>query len=482
MQPKPAYNLQQILALEDDDALLQIFCKGTNIPAWTLIRIQFIRAILSDLLFSSGILIGAGKRPAYFDLLNFLVRSQFHNFVNRSDRHSDICFFTTGLGIYERNGKIQDRLVSYFADCYPSSSFIYQEHGDWRWIEGGKSNATMHATPYNIYSQILGRIIVGKQHREMAREVVNLAARNVKLKLDYSLDQIKIETLIKSLSIQLAVLPNSINHYANWFAKGKIKLLFKENACYGARSVAILNAARISGVITAEYQHGGITKGHDGYNVASALANSEHFKETLPDYLLTYGDWWSQQTNMPIKKLSIGNPHLTESLKQFSKIPASKSRVLILGDGIDTQLYLNLASKVAQMHWVRGAPVVFRPHPLERSNVKNFNIPFGVVLDTHNDIYDSLRQSWLVISELSTGLFEAVGIVNKILLWETAKSRFAFPILPFPSFSTIDELEGLLEEDTYYSKHSEVSIKPDDLWAPNWELNYKSFIQEVLPS
>jgi hypothetical protein len=480
MQSKPTYSLQKLLSLEDDDKLLLYYCSGTTLPAWSLIRVQFFRTIMSELLYTSGAQFGSGKRPAYLELIKILVRSQYHNIVECPAHDSNICFFTTGLGNYERNGVAQDRLVSYFADCHPSSHLIYQNHGGWRWRSNQKSKSILYAAPFNIFSQIMGRISVNAGHKNLATEVICLAAGNVKTRLDYTISEQKIEALVKTLSIQLAMFPIVTDYYSNWLAKRKVKLLFKEDACYGASSVAIIYAAKKGGVITAEYQHGAISKGHDGYNVAPALVKNIQYRQTLPDYLLTYGAWWSQQTNMPLKKVSIGNPHFTESSKRISHIPERKNQVLVLGDGVETEMYLKLASKVAKLHASGDVSVIFRPHPLEWDIVKSLKLPYGVDLDSNSDIYESFRQSSMVISELSTGLFEAAGIVKNVLLWKTDKSKFAFPDLPFPSFSTMQELEEHLQMDDNSSKHSLFSIEPDDLWAPNWELNYRHFVDSVL--
>jgi len=252
--------------------------------------------------------------------------------------------------------------------------------------------------------------------------------------------------------------------------------LLKEDACYGGSAISIIHAARLCGMVVAEYQHGAISKGHDGYNVADALATSHSFKAVLPDYLLTYGNWWSNQTNMPVQKIAIGNPHLTESLRALGPVTHKGNQVLILGDGIETNLYLNLASKVLEIVRTQGMFVVFRPHPFERDKVNRQMLPDGVQLDSHSDIYSSLKQSSIVISELSTGLFEAVGIVDKVLLWQTDKSRFAFPEIPFESFSTIDELELILKDKDLVQKESS-TIPAGELWEPNWKQNFMRFVE-----
>jgi hypothetical protein len=255
--------------------------------------------------------------------------------------------------------------------------------------------------------------------------------------------------------------------------------LLKEDACYGGSAISIIHAARLCGMVVAEYQHGAISKGHDGYNVADALATSHSFKAVLPDYLLTYGNWWSNQTNMPVQKIAIGNPHLTETLGSLGQISHRRNQVLVLGDGIETNLYLNLAGKILNIVKEKGLAVVFRPHPFERDKVKSSTLPEGVHLDSHPDIYTSLKKTSVVISELSTGLFEAVGLVDKVLLWETDKSRFAFPEIPFKSFSTMDELELILnDKDSFHMESHTDSV--NELWEPNWKQNYLRFIEGVV--
>jgi hypothetical protein len=243
--------------------------------------------------------------------------------------------------------------------------------------------------------------------------------------------------------------------------------------------VPVIYAAKLNKIPVAEYQHGAISKGHDGYNVADALLVNTSFHNVLPDYLLTYGNWWSNQTNMPIKKIPIGNPHFSESTTGLVRSTESRTKVLVLGDGIETDLYLELASRIYGFVQNQGLTVSFRPHPFERDRVRSMQLPRGVLLDTQADIYPSLIDSRVVISELSTGLFEAVGLSDMVLLWDTEKSRFAFPELPFKSFSTIDELETLLKNDTPHHLCSN-SIPSSELWEPNWKQNYLRFVEGVV--
>lgn len=477
---KQNYTLQQLLVLEDDEALLQYSCPGTTLPAWPLIRTQFIRTLMSDLLYSSAPLNTTSAKRGLLQVTSYLARCQLHNWMHRNSFSAEICFFTTGLGNFSKNHVTHERLAGYFAGCYPQQSTLYQAQGDWTWWQNCHFEGIVHATPFNTYLHLMGRLRVTASERKLASAIIEHASRNTFNALGYQLATGQKDSLKLALARQLAAFPISANYHANWFARHNTRLMFKEGACYGARAIAIVHAARMAGVATAEYQHGAIAKGHDGYNVAPTLAASPLFRQTLPDYLLTYGNWWSQQTNMPVHKLAIGNPHLTESLKQFSAGTGPSKHVLVLGDGIETQLYLELAANIHTIVGKYGYSTLFRPHPLERERIKTLAMPAGVVLDSNGDIYTSLQQVSAVVSELSTGLFEAVGLVDKVLLWETDKSRFAFPELPFSSFSSMQELEMLLSCDDVFSGGSPSTIQTHELWQPDWEANYRNFVENII--
>ena len=98
----------------------------------------------------------------------------------------------------------------------------------------------------------------------------------------------------------------------------------------------------------------------------------------------------------------------------------------------------------------------------------------ALYIDSNPDLYYSLRTAHTVVSEVSTGLFEAVGIVDRIFIWDTQKSRFGYPMHPFEKF---DSVETLIEKltDKAYGIHNE-SLKSEDIWSENWKSNYENFL------
>lgn len=477
--PALVQNLSTLLQIENDNELIGLTCTATGLPVWPLIRVPVLRTIMSDWLFKSASLSSLGQNVNFAKFAKGAAVSVIHNLGYKTNPQRNVLIQNTGLGNYCQDGLVHDRLVGYFTAALPMQTVVYQDKPKDGFQDKYSFNPILHKSPRNIINKLYSKLAVKDNHRQLARRVVNRAAENASSRLGYEFASDRILGLTNSLARHLAVLPYASDAYASWFSKQGFRLLLKEDACYGGAAISIIHAARLCGMVVAEYQHGAISKGHDGYNVAEALATSHSFKAVLPDYLLTYGNWWSNQTNMPIQKIAIGNPHLTETLRSIGSVSHNMNQILILGDGIETNLYLNLASEVLDMVGVKGMQVVFRPHPFEREKVKSMLLPKGVQLDTHSDIYTSLNESCVVISELSTGLFEAVGLVEKVLLWETDKSRFAFPEIPFMSFSTMDELESILNDKHSVEKESS-TVPTNELWEPNWKQNYLRFVEGVV--
>ncbi len=477
--PVLSQSLDTLLQIENDKELIEYTCPSTGMPIWQLIRVHVIRTIMSDWLFKSVPLNSFGQNVNYVELARNATIAAVHNMALKATSKRKILIQSTGLGNFNQEGLIYDRLVGYFKEALPKQTLVYQDKPKINMVDKYSFGPVLHKLPRNLLNKIYSKIYIRNTHKNLAHYVIRRAVENASIKLGYKYANDKILTLTNALAHKLAVLPYESETYANWFSKQGFKLLLKEDACFGGSAVSIIHAARINGMTVAEYQHGAITKGHDAYNVADALVKSDLFREVLPDYLLTYGNWWSKQTNIPVKKIAIGNPHLTEIIKKLDIERHKKDQILVLGDGIETDLYLNLASRVFEMVNGKKMPVVFRPHPFEREKIKSIILPYGVELDGNLDIYQSLNKSRVVISELSTGLFEAVGLVEKILLWETDKSRFAFPEIPFMSFSTMDELESILNESNLHN-NGYSTVSASDLWEPNWKINYLRFVESAL--
>jgi hypothetical protein len=122
--------------------------------------------------------------------------------------------------------------------------------------------------------------------------------------------------------------------------------------------------------------------------------------------------------------------------------------------------------------------VVFRPHPLERARVLASN-PKGigaVHVDSHADIYESFASAAALVSETSTGLFEAVGLVDRIFALETPRGRFSMPRHPFETCAGAEDMAARLSDRSAAVPDAAEVAR---IWAPDWRSNYRAFLESV---
>jgi CDP-glycerol glycerophosphotransferase (TagB/SpsB family) len=157
---------------------------------------------------------------------------------------------------------------------------------------------------------------------------------------------------------------------------------------------------------------------------------------------------------------------------------SEKTDILLLSDGIEFCVYLKLANDLTNLIDDRYR-IVLRPHPLERKRVYS-KYPSGnvdkVVIDQNRDIYQSLSTAYAVTGEVSTALFEAVGLVKYIFLWETPKAVFSCPSHPFTGFLNAKDFVSKI--DDYES--GQAYVAQEEVWSQDWVSNYRSYIEFAL--
>lgn len=467
-------SLARILAVENDSTFLDFKCSATDYLLWPLIRQEFIQFIISDLVYKSAPLISFNRNVNYPKVLSSLLRAKCHNFRVGNSARGDVLLMASGAGLFLRDGKWFNRLSDYFAFANPEETLVLEDFFNWNWPYPRENKKVIYHAPMQTYSALMGRLSIKQSHVLQGKDIVSHFKNRAKEILDWDLNANATLSFEHRMARKIAELPIRKRMYEKLLKQKSTKLVIKEEGCYGYSSI-LNRTARELGIVVAEYQHGTINAGHDAYNVAPSLLSSNEYRGTLPQHFLSYGEWWHQYLDLPVNKIAIGNPHRTT---QLSRLPrqSDKTDILVLGDGVETGMYLDLAIFLSQnlITW----RVVFRPHPLERTKLQDLivNKELGnVVIDKNLDIYDSFCNAHVVVNEVSTGLFEAVGLADRVLIWDTPKSKFYYPNHPFASFTDASDLlekikdgkTGLLD---IQSAHS--------VWAESWEDNYKNFLKQ----
>jgi hypothetical protein len=468
--------LAELLRVEDDGAILDFRCPSTGALLWPQIRTVFLRAAMSDYLYETPIDGSVSKGVPASRALATIARSVLRNTAMAASGRcrADICLLSEGIANQQIDGKWLNRLSDHFA-MSAARTLTVEDHFHWRWPFPRHNPRVMLHAPLQALNAITARLSVRGEHVRRAEQLVDYASTRAAALLGWRPGAQRERDLVVMLARKIAGMPRQFAAYERLLRRIRPKLLMLIGACYGPAATLVTVARRL-GIVSAEYQHGTVSVGHDGYNFGSAVRDSAAYREGLPDHFLSYGEWWHSQTNAPVRMTAVGNPHRDFCIERQRERQQTKTDILILSDGVEFDMYLDLARQIESQARAVGLRVVLRPHPLERVAVlaKYCTAHDGVVLDTNPDLYTSLQHAHAVLSEVSTGLFEAAGLADRVFVWDTPKSKFCFPVSPFlPVASASELLERLRDERAGRLSPNEVGA----IWAPRWRDNYSSFLR-----
>jgi hypothetical protein len=471
--------LRDLLIIEDDPEILNFRCEETGLLLWPQIRTAVLRMMMSDMLYGASF---GNRSPPSIPSLKAVAtvgRSIARNAWSLSSGRmgADICFFSPGVGNQLVQGKWLNRLTDQVAMASPGKTLTVEDPFEWRWPFPRHNSRVIMQAPWLTYFSILGWMRA-RNHREQAQRLVDWVITRSQKYLGWSPGSHRRRQLIGMLAEKIAAMPVSYRAYRSLLERIGPKLLMINGACYGPYST-LVGSARSLGIKTAEFQHGAISAGHDGYNFAPTLIDSSEYSRTLPDYFLAYGAWWAGEINAPVEKIVIGNPHRTAKLAEMGvQSTAPKKNVLVLSDGFEFGLYVELAKKIEPFVKKMGLNLMLRPHPLDRTKVeesyKHRIPPFEI--DRNPDIYTSLCSSHAIIGEVSTAVFDGIGVADRQFVWNTAKTKFGYPSHPCARFESPEELCDMLAQP---SKGGLTDQEIVSVWAPDWMSNYRGFLENV---
>lgn len=471
-------SLQEILELENDRNILDFRCPATDYLVWPLIRNAFLRLIIGDVFYDEPyVSLSRPKRGCLF--YRTLIRGLLHNLFSQNYTQSDILIYATGSHVLKKNSFF-NRLADDFCFAAPQKTLLIESLPlDYSW-PSSRFNKRFFSDVTILLNQHFAREFSVKSGQKQA------ALRTAKKTVDYfqekahslfgwDLEEKRKNYLIESLARKIAVIPSQQRIYKKLFQKTHSKLFIREEGCYGG-SFILNNIANEYGLITAEYQHGIVHEGHDAYNYSETLRASPAMRNGLPRYFLGYGKWWHELINVPTKKVIIGSPFRSSCVALFKQSSQPKD-LLFLGHGLDTDKYLALCKQL-QLPLEGNYRIVFRPHPMERYKFEQTKAFDGIRIEWDKDLYKALESVAILVSETSTGLFEAIGLTDRIFLWKTPIANFCFPNHPFATFDNADDLIAKIRDGE--SGRVDASTV-EDFWAPNWKQNYLTFLESVCP-
>lgn len=459
-----------IFELENDRHLLD-FKTYDNIPVWMIGRWYLLHDIIGGILLNY-------KSPRHFRTINFkmigfLINVLAYNLTHKSNlkKKSIVLYSTNRKTII--NDKFYNRYVDLLFEQFSSKSVVIEQALiDWEWPFPRKNEMIYFDTLGRITGELKGRLQYKKDYNTV-RELLDYLKKRMNLLTNISLS----DNEWTIIAIYLSKLIVAMRFQAEWLGR-RIDKETKMVIAVGAGFPYYYFTNKLlksRGIVSVELQHGYITKNNIMYNYAEKIVNDSRVVDGLPDYILTYGDWWNRQMNCPIKKISIGNPYHELCVKNIEKIKKNNQDIVIIGVGENTREYIKLSEYLSGN--LKNYHIKFRPHPGEKNMALKLmqEEQININLDKNIELYQTLQATSIIIGEVSTVLFEAVGIVDRVLVWNTKYSQAYLPEHPFETFSSYEELVEKIN-----SKNTLIYNRGDEFWCDNWEEKYIHFIKSSI--
>lgn len=442
--PRPEY-LQALIALEDEapDVLCEALT-GSTVPLWPLVRSNVALAMseveLASVVISSG--------SSQFQALSRAARAlgPSRRDVRRLRHRSPVLFMTSGATLYELGGQIRNWLVGDFADATSDNVPVIQ----WLPIEARRPRFA-HTSTWTLDPVVARAEVKGRLSRSAPRDPkeATRVIREIAAKLGGGLRDQQIEDIAASATYAIRIEQHVLAELNRLFDRTMPELVLVDSPVDGGRG-AVLAAIKRRGIHVAELQHGWIGPGHAAYNFGSIMSQDE-LAATIPDELLTFGEWWGRGLQWPGVITPIGKPHFEHARRSTLDLDERPREVLVVssvGNPRETSIFCARLRETLPDDWL----VRFRPHPSERSVIDDrypdLTCADGIVIDRSDDVYLALAQARAVIGVASTVLFEAAGMGCMVYVRDTPYAKYIVGDTFGPVLSTTEDLIRAVSEIT----------------------------------
>lgn len=460
-----------LVKIEGDQEILRFADPEYGLLLWPFLRHQ----VLFHLTFTKLNLnsVGSGHTASSWEKIKSVIFAIAKNPFWLAGNKKRIWIFNSGVTNIKEGEVYVNRLADYFYNQYPTETALLEETASGKHMLPRAHPAVYSHLFIRLLAKMLSPFFLPKKKRIKAelpalRVTLERKLKDEETNLDF------LPSLLDELSMKWGEILAEYVIYRWLFSVGRPQLLLVEDASYGSKAHLIV-AAKNQGISVAEIQHGTINESHLAYNFGNAVPGSV-YTHYLPDYFLAYGRLWSEMINLPVTKINVGNPHLSESI-QKTKSVIRQQVILVLGSGTDPASLTKIVLTLHQRYHPMGYRVIFRPHPLERATIE-LNYPSliknNISIDSSPNMYNSFQNAEVVVSEYSTSIYEAAAFGLKVFLIRNSLSE-SFGDANMERFPVLDNLENqdLLANTDDFSFGTA-------LWEPDWKKKYKMFVDSVI--
>lgn len=212
-----------------------------------------------------------------------------------------------------------------------------------------------------------------------------------------------------------------------------------------------------------EVQHGWLGRWHSSYQFSPRVLNDANHaaRAYLPDSLLVFGSYWSEQASVPMPCHVVGYPLLTSSAARCNGAVPDPNTVLVVSQGSLTDRLCSVTRGLAEAR--PDLTILYKLHPQEpqRAAVVALRKLPNVRIIARPSAIDLLARCQTVVGGYSTTLFEASAFPDRRTFY------MASPLVPDGIGASYADANELIEKIGDPSQ-GRPCVDTDHFWASDW--------------
>ena len=455
----------EFFELDDEIIKNKFIVKEKNLMIWPLARWRVITYIIGKR--NNLTVAQASQNKLSLNTLTYIYHTLKYA-PHRLNKKYNILYYVSARG--RLNNKNFNIGADYYSSLLPKTLVIDASHRGRYYIPDNTDNfATKEYDELKAFLFYQVRKLFSKKNNYSIERFIEF------LKMKVSIEEEFAKKVRKKLYFYYFGYDFYRSYLTNLFKKLKPKVIFVRTASYGAFKSVLLKTAKENGILIGEFQHGSISGGHMAYNYGDSIFKSKNYKNYIPDYVLTFGDYWNDKIKMPSKKITIGNPHFYESIKKYKDIKEQKNSILIISQGTITDKFVKIAEYLSEK--LQNYNILFKLHPGEvpfEDRYKELYKYANIEIAKSGDIYEYFAQFENIVACYSTTIFESLGFNKKLFILDNDMSKKNIPEEIGVRFKENKELKDLILN----TKEVNMAHNLEYYFNSNWEENYKEFLRE----
>ncbi|CAD5138677.1 conserved protein of unknown function [Microbacterium sp. Nx66] len=464
--------VRRLLDLEDDAPdVVRETLPGASVPFWAQVRMRVAWALSAQQTGSVDVTPGTWNR---WKQARRIARAQLPDRWDapRRARRHDVCFYVGGGTLAASDGTALNWLVDDFAGAAGDAVVVQQQPlPSPLGRPSFRPTLTMDAANARVTMRVRGAHpsdAVGRSIESLLADFARRLGQEPGAFAKIAQRAVRDENYRRPQLDELRRLIDRV--------RPRVVLFDNGSYTYHGESVGLFKDA---GAYVAEPQHGWIGPSHAAYNYGR-LFREPALRRALPDEVLTFGDFWSDSIRHPGRVTAIGKPHLE---RQAASAPASRRpQVLVVSSRTDPERTDALVIELRGLlddSW----SVVFRPHPGERyetgGRYPRLSAHPGVTVDEQPDVYESLKQTTVVVGEASTVLFEARAFGCEVIPRDSA---FAAAVIGDAFGDRVQDARQIADRIRSSAGHRTAARVDDSIWATHAVQNFRDWLAASLDS